>query len=623
MKSWVAAATTIVVIGCGNKEEPDLVDAGAPDSGTVADNCNSDAPCALTAGMMQSDYIGTPGDEDEYSFAVPSAGQVIQLSVSNDAEFSPIKLNVVLFSPSNTPVRNERFEGNGKQRIEIQYVAAEAGTYRVQVSDVGNDQADRRNPYFITVALFSQTDMNEPNNIAAEATLLTAGMGASGVIGSQGDNDWFAIDVPANQLAVISLTAAGGTGAVRLHYEIYKPDGVTSIAQGFEPEGASTSLRENRAVGNEAGRYLIKIFDENNNDADLMRLYVLTISFAAEPDVQDLAQPNESRTFATPILPGQTYTGYIAAKSDLDYYVINVANASEATPQLITVEANMDNSGAVDLAFLVLKPNGEDLVCAEADSCRAFRFVPDGPERPTKLATSHPLTVPGRYLVVVKDNQDNDWDTAISYTLRVDLPAEPDTNEAYETNREGGIAVRASTSTAGTTIQYPWIEGYISYADDEDWYLFDIPGDMPAAPGQNGDWLVQLEIQKTGPTPVELQTFFFSPVEQYGGFGEMCRMPAPGDPDPTGLACQFPDADNAISENFGEATGTCLVVFRERTRQGPHAFRITDLNRDDFDVRPGMGAYRLRVTLTAKCTPASVCAGMYTDVDGSDLCARP
>jgi hypothetical protein len=456
------------------------------------------------------------------------------------------------------------------------------------------------------------------------ATPLVQGTGETGVIGAQADEDWFAIDVPANQLVQIMMTASGGDGLVRLNYELFAPDGTTRLAQGFEPEGAMTSLRENRAVGNAAGRYFIRIFDEGNDNADLARIYILTITFVAEPDMHDLAAPNETRPTATNATSGTTYTGFIAAKSDLDFYGIQVNNASMATPKLITVEAMMGNGGPVDLAIVVYKPNGDELVCAEADSCKAFRFVPEGPERPTRLATSHPIFANGRYLVVVKDNQDNDYDVATSYTVRIDVLDDPDVNERYELGPEEGRTIAATTTTAGTTITYPWVEGYISYADDEDWFTFNVPGDMPTPPaGQNGDWLVQLEIEKQGPTPVELQVFFYSSLTQYGGFGQSCREPAPGDPDPTGLACQYPDAENGIMEQTGEAFGECLVVFREHTRAGPHFFRVTDLNRDDFDVRPGAGAYRFRVSLTARCTPASVCAGMYTDVDGSDLCARP
>ena len=45
--------------------------------------------------------------------------------------------------------------------------------------DVGNDGADRRNPYFVTVDLLSETDDNEPNETPVAATALTDGQAVS------------------------------------------------------------------------------------------------------------------------------------------------------------------------------------------------------------------------------------------------------------------------------------------------------------------------------------------------------------------------------------------------------------------------------------------------------------
>ncbi|MEM7679095.1 MAG: hypothetical protein AAF449_24215, partial [Myxococcota bacterium] len=135
----------------------------------------------------------------------------------------------------------------------------------------------------------------------------------------------------------------------------------------------------------------------------------------------------------------------------------------------------------------------------------------------------------------------------------------------------------------------------------------------------NGDYLVQLELEIDAPTPVELEAFFFGPPRSarrsYGGYGQRCRRPDnPQDPEP----CQFPDADNGISENFGEANGDCFAVLREVTTEGAHYFRMTDLDRDDFDLNT---RYRFRVTLTADCPSDSVCVGEFIAPGNLDLCS--
>ena len=120
-----------------------------------------------------------------------------------------------------------------------------------------------------------------------------------------------------------------------------------------------------------------------------------------------------------------------------------------------------------------------------------------------------------------------------------------------------------------------------------------------------------------GPSPVELEAFFYgpenSPRSQYGGYGQRCRDPSTPDP------CQYPDAENAINETFGESFGDCFVVFREVTQAGPHYFRLTDLDRDDFDLS---AEYRFRVTITAGCPVPGECEGVYEGPSG-DLCGRP
>ncbi len=610
---------------CSSPDETTGPDAGPVDSGEVPDNCTAMQACILVAGQRASDHIAPVVDEDPWTFQVPSAGQVIHILVENDADFSPVRLEVALFGPDGMVLENPRYQGTGKQKIEIQRVAVAAGTYKLEVRDVGGDGADRRNPYFVTLSLLSETDMNESNDTAETATPLGAGVASSGTIGFQGDEDWFSIDVGANQLVQVQMSAPG-TSQVKLRWSLYDPSGTTRIAQSDEPAAGATWPTENRAVGNAAGRYLIKVedSDEDGPHADLDRLYVLTAGVVGEPDVQEQASPNETFQTATAITSGQSVSGFIAATSDVDYYAIIVAQA----PQVIQVQASMPGASDVDLAFVVLDSDGDTLICdaRDGDLCKAFRFVRDGAAGPANLVTAHVAETPGTYFVKVSDQQDNDFDTSVPYTVTVTLPAEPDANENYNLDGRAGSVVVAPSSFMGSTLQFPWVEGFISHADDEDWFRFDLPGTETLDPAQNGDWLVHVELQMSAPTPVELQAFFYGPEnssrERYRGYGKRCRDPSPDDP----MNCQFPDADNQVDLAAGETAATigqgeCFVVFREVTTVGPHYFRMTDLDRDDFDIG-GSGRYRLRVTATAGCPATSVCSGIFTQ-GGMDLCGRP
>lgn len=607
------------VAACSSDTDVTPTDGGTPDAGEAADNCTDEMPCSLTSGARSMPELLAPvGDTDRWAFDVPAAGRVVNLLLENDADFSPVRLEVTLFGPDGTSVDAARFMGNGRQRVELQLVAPAAGRFVAEVRDVGSDAADRRNPYFITVTVLEETDTNEPNDTFDSPTPIAAGTPVTGTIGFQGDEDWFAIDVGANQLVQIELDAASTEPSpVRLAWTLFDATGVEPIARSVEPEGAAWPV-ENRAVGNASGTYLVRIEDDDGMQADLSRTYILTVRLVAEPDAQEQAAPNDTPATGSPVSSGQAVSGYVAATSDVDYYAIQVASV----PQLITVEATMPAASDVDLQFTVLAPDGETLICdaRDGDLCKAFRFIRDGRAGPGRLVTAHVAEEVGTYYVRVSDQQDNEFDTATAYTLTVTLPPEPDSGEDYlKDGRDGAVPVVLS-STNGAVLQFPWVEGYISHADDEDWFRFDVPGPEGTDPLHNGDWLVNIELQMPSPSPVELQAFFYGPRgsdrESYRGYGQRCRDPSPDDP----MNCQYPDADNGIDVDLGEASGECFVIFREVTGVGPHYFRMTDLDRDDFDL----GArYRLRVTVTAGCPMTSVCSGRFTDRQGNDLCGRP
>jgi hypothetical protein len=612
MPSRTLALLLAVNLSCkGSGDDDAPFDAGPPDGGTP-DLCSGEAPCPVTLGMKSSEFIAPVGDLDAFTFSVPTAGSIINVLVEQEATISAVDLEVVLFDPGMQSLATDRHSGNGRQRVEIQLVAPAGGEYRVVVRDVANDNQDRLNPYFVTVQLLAETDQNEPNDTAAEPKVLAAGAATSGTIGFQGDEDWFSIDVPANTLVQIAMTIAGATeqSPVDLRWALFDSTGTTQIALSDEPAMPPWPV-ESRAVGNTAGTYLIRVIDDDGQDADLMKIYALTVTFVNEPDQFDLAAPNEAPGNATLVTSGQTISGFVAATSDFDYYRINVTGA----PRLIVVRATMPAS-EVDLAFEVLNSTGRDWICLETDDtlCKALRVNRDGTEGPATLTTAHVARVDGPYYVLVRDHQDNDFDYATPYQVTVDVLADPDARENFgPDDPSAAILVPAVTSTAGATITYATTEGYIAYANDTDWYELRFPGPQNATAQQNGDWRIEMHLENDGATPVELEAFFYGIGREYYGVGQMCRDPM-NDPDP----CQFPDADNALDEDYGEAYGDCFVVFREITQNGSHYFRFSDLDRDDFDLG---GAYRFTITLTARCPVPGVCQGVYTE-NGMDLCGR-
>lgn len=607
---------------CGDDETGGF-DAGPADAATVVDACG-ETPCTLVPGVPQVELIGAVGDEDPYVFDVAAPDRIIDiLATTEDDATTPLQLELALFGPSGEALVNQRSDRAGRgQAVRIQLRAPVAGTYRLVVRDVGGDSVDRFKGYTLTLDLFDDLDVNEPNDTDAAATALTLGVEARGALTTQGDRDEYAFDGTAGRRLEIQLTPPANAGA-RHRYTLYGPDGEVR-AESAQPTGGGAWPLEIRKVGPTGGRFRI-VVDAESGGAE-RGLYTLRVRELAEPDPFEGLGGNDTPADASPLTVGMVAEGYIASTADVDWYGIQIGAASEAQPVILAARVEMPVASPVNLQMTVFNPDGLTLVCErrDGDACRAQRFVRTSSLGASGLTTAHPVTAPGRYLVAVRDFQDNATETTSPYRLSVELPTDRDANETYLSgSRNDAVLVPAATATTGTTITFPWVEGYIAYVNDADWYRFDIPGPVDASPGQNGDWLIRVELEMPSPTPVELNAFFYGPSgssrERYRGLGQRCREPSPDDRD----FCQWPDSENGLSVDFsttvGASSGDCFVVFREVTGVGPHYWRLTDLDGDDFDPD---ARYRFRMTISAGCPGNSACAGRFLQ-NGQDLCGRP
>ena len=633
-RELAALAACACVSSCGS-DAPTFPDAGpTEDAGGRVDVCTPAQPCPIGPVATENvGFIDAVGDQDPWVFDVPRAGLVIDLVVFNDALRSPVQLETALFGPGGVGLVNRRAESSRvRQRVELQLVAPSAGTYTLEVRDVGADDRDPNNPYFVGVELVEGGDDNEPNDTQAAGTPITLGEPIRGAIEVQGDEDWFRVDLTAGRRLRVRATAV--EGEVRHRWSLWAPDGVTRRVDSTE---RSPWPEEIRAL-TETGTYFLLMEDDPSDGAQANpeQLYTLTVDELPEPD--ELERPVRNDTFdtATVVRSGTPTEGYIASIGDVDWYALDVDGVSEADPRILTAEVAYGADSPVDLQMTVYEPDGETFVCErrDGDRCKAYRFTWDeeqGYPRPNRLSTAHPVTQPGRYLVEVRDLRDDDIDDAQPYTVTLELREDPDVTESYRgSSRSAARSIVASTATTGAVIQFPWVEGWISYAEDTDWYVFEIPGEADAVEGgnrgvQNGDWLVRIELQVPGPTPVELQAFFLAEDRDYDGYGRRCRRPDDDAPLPREFLCDYDPATNGIDLDFQTsldgADDDCFVVFREVTDDGPHYWRISDLDRNDFDLGPG-GRYRFRMTVTAGCPAESACGGRFLR-NGADLCGRP
>lgn len=632
---------------CGD-ETRQPSDAGPPDAATAPDLCSVEIPCELEPGVALSpaEFLSPVGDVDRFSVPV-TTGQIIDVQVVMSAPRSRVQLRAVLFAPGTPPVQVGQGQWNGSpsqaQRFSFQHVAQETGTYFIDVRDVGNDDDDDIRNYVVTATLIDQTDDNEPNDVPAEATALVLGTPATGQIASQGDEDWFEVTVPEDQILQIRPTFPGDA-ELDLQWELY----AASNPNERLAESANIGASQNRAVGEQGGDYLIRVFEPNDRSSTELA-YQLLVTLLAEPDANDVGGPNESLETATDLGFGTT-EGLIASTSDFDYYAVDVSGASEADPVILRVDLEWLGGPPADvqLQFSLLDEAGELYCPGGGDGCLALRRFNDGSFTEVRCHDNQscrhavPVTRNGRYYVLVQDFQDNAFAEDARYRITVDelqLPADDDENFSLAPR-----PVAMTTSTTALTIEFAWVEGYISYVGDVDTYVMRFPVE-PFAPGQNGDWEWSVDFLVDGPSEVEYSAVIDAPDRQNSGNVGRNPIPDCGDvaPGPGNLdPCNAPPSQNFHDFQRGALSPMCVgsddasccqVIFRQSAADdGQWLFQVRDASTversgggpagDDFDVGPE-AKYRFRLRARAGCQVPGPCAGEFIEPGAGDRCGRP
>ncbi|HUU02040.1 MAG TPA: hypothetical protein VM425_11395 [Myxococcota bacterium] len=189
----------------GDDEDPRLLDNYmlsielVPDKDSYESNNTADE--AKQLGAAQG-YISYLGDHDWFKLTTSSAGQILVLDLSNNAQ-TPVDLRYEVFMPDKTTPINAGQDDDGmRETTSLHDVLGlpEAGTYYVLITDVGDDDSDTETGY--TLALSTQSnpdprDQSGDNNNWEDATSVSSGQTiADGYLATRGDVDWYVISSP-------------------------------------------------------------------------------------------------------------------------------------------------------------------------------------------------------------------------------------------------------------------------------------------------------------------------------------------------------------------------------------------------------------------------------------------
>lgn len=522
------------------------------------------AASTLTPGVPVEGYICPQGDQDWYALTVPNGSDLLRVDLQLDGPVSPLNLTYGVWDDAAQeallgPHSSESVTPS--EPLGIVHGLA-AGEYKLVVRDRGDDAEDVWHPYQLTVAHLADPDQNEPNNTADQASDYGSGP-AEGYIAYRGDQDWFRIDAEAHDLLHVRLTMP--VGGIEPSFSVIDAESVVlssevNEAGKFEP----TDMDVVQAL-DEAGTYYVVVQDDGDLDFDLDNAYEIELDLSPDPDPNEANDhPDQATTLGSLqcSLYNSAWSewiensGFIASSGDIDWFDLELLNCGRS---LIEIEVAFDSPGslpddlqasarlvrqvdsyecAVDSECVELpRPCDYDLdcsrygntclttgvcggagVCIGEAACGVDHIAGSAPEgSPGTALLSAPLYWSGvPFFVAVADYQGDGYSAEHAYTVRVRARKDPDLFEPTEAMTAGPpqsddppwehvafaeeVPVHDCTA-ADCCDSTTWVEAYLSYAFDQDWYAYAHP-----CPGL--DCMVRVNYEfDSGPADFYLQVY--------------------------------------------------------------------------------------------------------------------
>jgi len=370
---WLLVAAALVLCACPTpppcNPEEEICDS---DAGPPPDVCNNKdealslPECEITvstspdAGATKLGYLSIPKDQDWYRAKMPTltARSLVHITAGYGAPATPVNLAVSVLKEDGTTGLARKIDKHGAaapRPVDIVFPFAESGTNLLLVlSDEAasnKDIFDVRNQYSVSVDVFDNPDLNEPNDVTPTAIPLTA-MGAAlvgqakGALATDNDIDKYKFTVPpSRKIIYLHITAPKLMPAAlaRVSYTLFDPTG-KSVAEGsalneFVPVDLATArLTATDTAGTfTGGDYTLDVRgykpsnDTTVTQGDLRLLYTVDVQLL---DDLDLNEPNDSvgkpKVVAMGYGSSQALVGRLGYVPDPDVFALDLAASASA-----------------------------------------------------------------------------------------------------------------------------------------------------------------------------------------------------------------------------------------------------------------------------------------------------
>lgn len=502
------------------------------------------------------DYIG---DKDCYAFMISQEG-VYAVSIDYDPFVggTNVRPAAQLYGPDGELIDSSiNIPGNGFNILA--YLVPSIDPYHVVVEDTGNDDFDQSSLYSINVISVEAGESFE-NDTQIEATLMTdtgqiySVSGALDYTASSesenhvGDKDWYSLpvdDINVAGIKVLNVTMTDQDTVQDLTYRISLMEESGDVLFAHDYTGGTSAYHCQVMAG--TGEHYFLVQAANNERIQESAAYNINVEVTGVLDPAEVGDGNNTESFATNIISGDSVEGKIAYRGDVDWYKVEVPTDSSNV-----LEVSLNSTASMVDYDVQIRLN---------DNTVKRIYDTSGSDASTQLETSIFIDANSQsitdYYIKVADYQGDDGDS-LPYTLLVNVvPVPVDANVAlapgneyrYYFSEDEERAMDASRSTDleleiwtteqpeykadtsildfraddlaalniartdngdGTvTLSFPWIAGFADYQGDRDFFQLDLDTLDPENPDAQWYYDVEIQLATRSTTNVEYNWKFY------------------------------------------------------------------------------------------------------------------
>ncbi len=595
-----------------------------------------------------SDQIDFFGDQDIMGFEAAEDG-IYRIAT----EFTPfqggtdVELTIKLFDASGNRLDLQAHSGNDFAFLH----SLTAGEYFVLVSESGGDDADLSSSYKTCVTEVKGQE-NKQNDDEGDADQVTQSSGGSfdldGALSYTGDADWYHFTPPtppAGKIYLLDLSLVdlitSSSSATKLLIEIMDSTGTI-----FSRSLSAGTQSFSQLIKAGSGEHFVKISPLTTSTFNAQFNYSASISFTLSDDAAETVDDGNELISTADALP-QTSTdsssdweeGKISYVGDIDWYKVEVPASGDSTTYRVVELYFESDISTIDYRVAVFQ-----------DELKKDLYDTDGSDAPTSLKTSWivpPSYTTTTYSFKVVDFQSDEGNLDIPYRIRTNVRDIPDSvpsgssiavalyhdeeveqglitdvfldaqgvvidgDYGYEATTLAFDATDGTTIDDTTTIELPWVAGYIDYQDDQDFFRIKIDPLMVTDKNWHYEIKVELHVDAQGSDVEYIWKLYIDPNDDEKVFDQRTYyfyregiFASSGDDDSTdtnGYDIVFPDP----SKERARSTVFWLGDSDEYGYDSPtdYYFSVSDFNDvdagqdNDWSGADGDIPYYFRITL--------------------------